>query len=68
MGHVQGHLTYYEEYAALLAQWGYAVVQYDIACSRWFTPKHVPWPQLDNINDEVRSLSVQIASPLPSHG
>jgi hypothetical protein len=54
LGLLQGHLTYYKEYASLLASWGYAVLQYDIASFPWLpTPKFVPWPQLDDNNDEV---------------
>ena len=53
---MQGRLSYYGDYARALAGWGYAVLQYDLAC--WTAaPKllqSVPCPQLDNIADEVR--------------
>lgn len=54
----QGRLSYYSDYARTLAGWGYAVLQYDLAC--WTAaPKllqSVPCPQLENIADEVRPM------------
>eukprot|EP00892_Ulva_mutabilis_P003952 jgi/Ulvmu1/1929/UM012_0089.1 len=45
---------YYDEYATTLAEWGWAVLQYDLKCIQ--VPFGGPCPQLQNITDEVEAL------------
>jgi hypothetical protein len=50
----QGLLSFYDDYAQLLAGWGYAVLQYDLKCTS--LPFGGPCPQLQNIPQEEAAL------------
>jgi hypothetical protein len=53
---MQGRLTYYVDYANMLASWGIAVLQYDLKC--WMSAGEMPCAQLQNISAEVRRCAL----------